>query len=147
MNNHETILRMIEKVDHKDEKALREIDARVHFWHSLDIDGGALKNICIQKNKVTAEKQTRNIWGVVSYSIDGDVPHYTTSRDAIKSIRPDGLMVFDSGQDLVTGVWYYQFVGIEQDLSKECYSAEILTEELAELHATIQAIAYERQKG
>jgi hypothetical protein len=45
------------------------------------------------------------------------------------------------------GVWGYRLIKVWQDFTKQCDANEMLTEELAELHATIQAIAYERQKG
>ena len=144
MNNHETILRMIEEVDPKDEKVLLDINARV--WAFMNLTG----DFKIHFDGEGRAYYRHNSWAAEHQSIlrhTFDMPKYTTSRDAIKSIRPDGWMVYDCSQDYVTGVWNYALVSPEHKSENACYANEMLTEELAELHATIQAIAYERQKG
>lgn len=150
MNNHETILRMIEEVDPKDENALREIDARVHCWYNYrDCEFISM----VQNEKYYFQKDND---GCVITNLSY-VPPYTTSRDAIKSIRPDGwgthfttatkeplkfwaMLRTDNPEDKIKG----NYGVFKNDI---WFDADSPSEELAELHATIQAIAYERQKG
>jgi hypothetical protein len=131
MNNHETILRMIEEVDPKDEKALREIDARVHLF--IKYPNAELRGI--YGNFYSFSYYSGEY--IVIIQMD-QVLHFTTSRDAIKSIRPDEFHICEGGDDFATG----RFIN-----GKSFHADGMATEELAELHATIQAIAYERQKG
>jgi len=71
----------------------------------------------------------------------GRSERYTRSRDAIKKIRPDGwrvkdYFVTDSGWDCWLDKWGDKpLLGVE----------DLPTEELAELHAIIQAIEYDRK--
>lgn len=76
-------------------------------------------------------------------TIAGLAPQYTCSRDALKRIRPEGwdwLIDFHYGTP---------FVRMGKKFPKDHANAEVLTpalasEELAELHAIIQALEYER---
>jgi hypothetical protein len=69
-------------------------------------------------------------------------PKYTRSRDALKAIRPEGFY-FNGG-----------FVGKYAEYEADNFSiprikfnsGDKLTEELAELHAIIQAVAFERKE-
>jgi hypothetical protein len=66
---------------------------------------------------------------------------YTRSRDALKAIRPDGWF-FQAG---ILGRGYECFAYRLKELDQDFFETTYLpTEELAELHAIIQAIEYER---
>ena len=63
------------------------------------------------------------------------VPMYTRSRDALKAVRPDGVVI---------QVRYYP-EGFQGDaVGSKGQSPRLPTEELAELHAIVQAIEWER---
>lgn len=65
-------------------------------------------------------------------------PQYTRSRDALKEIRPNGwVFTITSGNEPL--VWC-----LKNGVQIKAVVNEFTTEELAELHAIIQSIAYER---
>ena len=72
-----------------------------------------------------------------------DIPNYIGSRDALKAIRPEGWLPFCGNRHLKSGdkPFYFGFV----TNAAQVISEDLPTEELAELHAIIQAIYYERQ--
>lgn len=127
------ILSLIENVDPVDTAGMDEIDARVWcYWQGLTYEyndkyghGGIVPNT----NPV--------------HWLDNAGKEYTRSRDALKSIRPDGWIFYLCNFDL-NHTWF-QF-------DAHCPHGEfdgtppLPTEELAELHAIIQAIDYERNK-
>lgn len=131
----EEILKLIEEVDPADTDKLDQIDARVEsFAHpgvTIETDAtGAFINRC--------------------YARRYKPPQYTRSRDALKSIRLEGWKnwaLFDGYKEgakfrgeMFSPDQNHQDIVIQTDW--------LPTEELAELHAIIQAIAYEReQKG
>jgi hypothetical protein len=155
MTDHAIILSMIERVDPSDSVALDEIDARVHVYKSgnritdigydfsgrlyvtftndppFTIDRPPLPDITLKTNRI---------------------PQYTRSRDALKAIRPErwyfDIEAMGSDKD-----WWLctankssrsdKFMGCAQVTSGHHFT----TEELAELHAIIQAIAYERAQA
>jgi hypothetical protein len=67
---------------------------------------------------------------------------YSRSRDAVKSIRPEGCFVRinDCGHEMD---WFIAEV-FEDDKYGSVLTPKLPTEELAELHAIISAIEYER---
>lgn len=73
---------------------------------------------------------------------EGQFPLYTRSRDALKAIRPDGWR-FEFKWVSSGTIFYYS----AQRKNKTFISAAMPTEELAELHAIIQAIERERGEG
>ena len=119
MTQASEILKLIEKVDPEDDDAMDEIDIAVlKYLHERD-------------------------WVHFTTEIDGkvlaDAPSmFTSSRDALKSIRPEGWHYY-GGRD---GDGYYVEMNREDE---EMDSGRLPTEELAELHAIIQAIEHERQ--
>lgn len=151
---HLTILKLIEEVDPSDKDKLNEIDARVwcwlhsHIFHRVDYAG--LIKSCFYTRKNEIEEN----WYHMGY-----IRGYSRSRDALKKIRPEdwfpmALWMIDLG---VTGEIYQCTIikyilksGIKGQDGCEYTTKEITsqiycrTEELAELHAIIQAIAYER---
>jgi len=119
------ILKLIETVDPDDSAALNEIDLAVHDYVS----------------------DPR-----ISY-LNAGRPKYTRSRDALKTIRPDGYWSCGAPSDtnryntephdMVNG---YSGICTDNKMSFETtvdYDP-FPTEELAELHAIIQAIEWER---
>lgn len=164
MSQHKEILRLIETVDPKDTAKLDEIDARVHeylgefkWWKSkhncynLDIKGEygskqypyhqAYSGYCPETGK---KKKFPEEFPYASVRYEIGCPSYTISRDALKAIRPEGWC---------PGVWVYCggsrciISGYPQGQLIECDSGICKNEELAELHAIIQAIAHERGEG
>lgn len=122
MKDHEIILKMIDEADPNDTAKLDEIDARVAcFLENWDYEGAKINSgiSCIALAKHSDKK-------------------YTSSRDALKSIRPNGWW-FDIEMIGSEGV----MVTAYNDKTK--LDHKDYTEELAELHAIIQAIAYERE--
>lgn len=136
------LLNMIETVDPADTARLDEIDARVWCWLGL--------SECPFKELKYSKMINRHYYDY-SMSERGEwqtPPYYTRSRDALKAIRPDG--------------WWLPCVSVNtREGSTEpviCFSLEKTvfdgddpsvmgtgeTEELAELHAIIQAIEYDR---
>ncbi len=124
----EEILKMIEAVDPSDTAKLDEIDARVYVY--------------VWGTSTSCE------FGVCHWLIGsgaGDLfaaDEFTRSRDALKTIRPAGWWIETSNSP---------YCKIEKPPERSpwkstvFYAPQVATEELAELHAIIQAIAYERQ--
>jgi hypothetical protein len=119
------ILILIETVDPFDSAAMDEIDARVHsFRHGLLFMG-------------MSETGTGFIYcRGRAYGFLETPNQYTRSRDALKAIRPAEW--FPHLIKNPFGTWY-------GDNNNGDYPSPALpTEELAELHAILQAIAYDR---
>lgn len=117
MSEAKKILEMIEEVDPSDTDKMDEIDARVWAY------------------KKNVEKRLADIGLLLA---DQSAPRYTRSRDALKNIRPEGweIAVHQHCSDEFT---------VFLDNDKYTTSSHSLpTEELAELHAIIQAIEWER---
>lgn len=125
---------MIEEVDPADTAKLDEIDARVKRWIGWDCGGG-------EWSQGFFNEKYKSGWRP-EYK-------YTRSRDALKVIRPDGwLFVIQSsgfvqaiGKDII---YHEPEVNLKEYNTLQSPSNNLPTEELAELHAIIQAIAYER---
>jgi len=140
MTDAETILKMIEEVDPEDTENLDEIDARtmcfIQGWEFLETHLGQFEY---------------KIPGVMSFMpFYETTPKYTRSRDALKAIRPEGWF-FTIMPHLIVGGGFLQ-VEAEAENSKydnklSTLAEELQTEELAELHAIIQAIEYDRSKS
>lgn len=135
------ILDMIEAVDPADTAKLDEIDSRADAYvrrltfvaHEASSFGGlSYKYKCDDPPPKT---QYGCAWAVA-------VPRYTRSRDALKAIRPEGwwfdIENYGDTEAMCTATMKNRNLDIVLD------SDELPTEELAELHAIIQAIAYER---
>lgn len=139
MTEAETILKMIETVDPADTAKLDEIDARLwclingHIWTEFSANGQFFYT-------------HKDGYKTVTVNYRDAVPEYTRSRDALKAIRPERW-----------NSWYMEntmgdcrcYASIEDGRSiaiPDTSYNTLPTEELAELHAIIQAIAYERSK-
>lgn len=139
MTEHEKNLRMIEEVDPSDTAKLDEIDVRVWCW----LNKYTLENFDTEYAEFTVKERE----GYFSYEVDPcqDWVSYTRSRDALKAIRPEGWFWYASTYDKIRSFALHK--GIINSETKE-FEPHFLgklysTEELAELHAIIQAIAYE----
>lgn len=109
------ILRMIEVVDPDDRKSIFLLNEKVFEW------------LISIKNGIKFAK-------------------FVSSRDALKAIRPEGW-AFDhiALTDGDINIFGYSCLAYHRDFDRLIESPDTLTEELAELHAIIQAIEYERQ--
>ncbi|MCK5616805.1 hypothetical protein KAR91_83865 [Candidatus Pacearchaeota archaeon] len=126
------LLKMIETVDPADTAKMDEIDSRV--W-------------CYLKQYATVELSSGEVMDAWRhYILEDNIPQYTRSRDALKAIRPDGC-------------WFHEIKYWHGQLSYQCQyyiyvdkryekklTPNLPTEELAELHAIIQAIEWERSQ-
>lgn len=116
MTDAQTILRLIEAVDPEDSEKLDEIDALV-FGLEREIDKVA-----------------------IAIEVPRDsIPSYTRSRDALKAIRPEGFIEIDVTNGARCGL------NLRAANYEAFESPKLPTEELAELHAIIQAIEFERE--
>lgn len=144
MNEHETIMRMIEEQDHSvsNEREINKAVALYLGWCRIipsemkeRFRFGGKKGGWIHPNDCRDGKPVFcQLHGTDIYS---DIPNYSRSRDALKAIRPEGWW-FE--------VWQHPD-GWRAALAKGpvwfCASKQ-KTECLAELHVIIQAIAFER---
>lgn len=131
------ILKLIENVDPDNKDSLDKIDARV--WAFLKLIGPDFKisfNDCTvyyRHNSWPKDAQT-----VLHHSFQH--PQYSRSRDALKSIRPEGWW-FSIHQYGKRHNCVANWSGNPDDVYM---TTPTLTETLAELHAIIQSIAHER---
>lgn len=134
MTEAETILQLIQSASPDDTAKLREIDWTFFQW--------------LYPGRYVVDNDFRI--GMDSFLINGAVqppyslinlrrvPQYTRSCDALKAIRPEG--------------WTFEIQKVGKD-GYTCRYGDVIhapyspTEELAELHAIIQAIAYERSQN
>ena len=138
MEKAKGISSLIEAVDPEDSEKLAEIDARVEAY----LSGSKFEKLA--GTSLTGEKQ---------YQCDNQSRHsfrgYTRSRDALKAIRPEGWCLERVQTDDRLG---YSFILTKMNAIG--WGAHIKTpdfkwfktEELAELHAIIQAIEYEGER-
>lgn len=131
------ILEMIENLSLDDEVALNEIDARV--WVFLELSN----EFEITFSGATVYYRHKS-WPSGARTImhhPFQHPQYTRSRDALKSVRPDGW-AFAIWSNVSCAKWV---CGISKDSDNLMTSVSLPSEELAELHAIIQAKQWERQ--
>lgn len=127
----EEILKMIETVSPDDTVKLDEIDARVQcFLHPcrpdwIGYEDGMAVVTSPHGGKIRLIK----------------AKEYTRSRDALKAIRPEGWDFIDVSGGFNHNAWTCQINMGPFTTEKQT----LPTEELAELHAIIQAIAYEKK--
>lgn len=130
------ILKMIEEVDPSDTDKLDEIDIMVNLF----VD-------CLQSVRETFHDDPTMF--IKARKRHRDFPLYTRSRDALKAIRPEGygcwieIRTADDGDAACK-------IGRNTEAGRSVYIfgtntiGYMRSEELAELHAIIQAIEYER---
>lgn len=149
--NHHDILKLIEEVDPSDTAKLDEIDILTACWMSRRIWGGWHD----EPGGVTGS------WGMNkdgaqipnSYCNHSSFVKYSRDRNELKELRPDVWLI-----NMEPRFFCFQlndkagFYAIAVKPLGECIQEDFLnlespllkTEELAELHAVIQCIAYER---
>lgn len=138
MSTAKELLSMIEAVDPGDTAKLDEIDWLVVCW--------AYKGLGLHKDA------DGNCYSKDGIKVDLGYSAYTRSRDSLKNLRPQGW-VFNVGFTGLGDGGEYTYSAHSIGMKKPMGSgAEVLadrypTEELAELAAIIQAIAYERGEG
>ena len=121
MTDAKTILEMIEKIEPTDWYELEKIDEKVYLYTDdkrVDVNG---------------------FWGIKPY---------TRSRDALKSIRPPGWVFNMRWQfDQETRELLCEYSAFDSSCSLNRVGGFLSeSEELAELHAIVQAIEFERSK-
>ncbi|GAB3282951.1 hypothetical protein GCM10027347_59590 [Larkinella harenae] len=134
MNDAQTILRMIETVDPAHTGILDVIDAKVTFY---------LKGLSLRRRNLGDE--TPAIAAITFES--SEFRNYTRSRDVLKAIRPQGcyIRVGHDGEGPDPDLFICEML---YNLAEPAIKTPPFpTEELAELHAIIQAIAYERSQA
>lgn len=138
------ILEMIETVDPDDTAKLDEIDARVHCYLASCKYAG-MNTYYVFRLDASTQCEEHEI------RIE-DLTKYTRSRDALKAIRPEEYFITVRGQEtlgFVAQVWTSKNkteAGYAGGFMSEPPVKELPTEELAELHAIIQAIEHERSE-
>ena len=136
------LLKLIETVSPDDAAMLDEIDARVWCW---------LHDAFFIKFRLEPyEDYFAYVYAVEPQadSIARKITRYTRSRDALKAIRPEG---FEFPMDVLTNgsgfIFGYGCPAFNNGQFLAGYSRPLPTEELAELHAIIQAIQWERDNN
>lgn len=139
MSEAQKILEMIESVDPNDTDTLNEIDARAwcfvrkpdHQFCGIEIDKTGFRIKAPDQFEETIKySDFKHVSNKHSNGCD-----FTRSRDRLKTIRPEGWG-FICSPDNCTAI--HKHTGLEFAL---CAGK---SEELAELHAIIQAIEWER---
>lgn len=116
------LLKMIETVDPSDTAKLDEIDFEVSLY--------------IEQPKNESHIRKKIVWWCPAKK-------YTRSRDALKEIRPEGWYFRIDYEGTRNGPFPY--AEARNDVVVDVFSSgKQKTEELAELHAIIQAIDYDR---
>lgn len=139
------ILKMIEEVSPDDTAKLDEIDIRTHCWlRNREWGGWHVEGSDATGSWALHEgKRVEN-----SYTNHSSFTRLTRDRNWLKLIRPHGwvtmIVEIDNGGGFILG-WNCCLKNIQDKLvTSRPYT--LPTEELAELHAIIQAIEYERSK-
>lgn len=129
------ILKMIEEVDPNDTAKLDEIDARVwcflnnRAFHGMTDKGQFYYNLHYPLSMAHPKE------GIIEYA---------RSRDTLKAIRPEGWHYFIDSRG---GCKLWSVDCTRPEFHAQNNNCGMLrTEELAELHAIIQAIDFERTK-
>jgi hypothetical protein len=144
------ILKLIETVSPDDTQALDEIDARVFGYVEMCSSNVEWEDIEGRLYAIARDWQYPK-WRKIS--------RYTRSRDALKAIRPegwkftlehrigDGKIKFDEWKYQVIGHHYTGEYGAFGSVYTNTDKNYLPTEELAELHAIIQAIEHTRSQA
>lgn len=150
MSDAQKILRMIESCNNQDNRdntdLLDEIDAR--FWcllNGVEYIGTVNNNHMYRGVDWQGLECGQHCGDLVIDDII--VPQYTRSRDALKAIRPEGFN-FDIECATTPPVYSYGWQATAWLKDMRMHESPILpTEELAELHAIIQAIEWVENNG
>ena len=143
MTDAETILKMIETAS----AGNREIDgavARFLGWHRITPSQAKAQGLRLRDGGWVAPGH--HVGGRLSWEgeYSRHCPEFSRSRDALKAIRPKGWFFAIRHEGLFCASPKWDCKGSSKE--KHLYGPFFPTEELAELHAIIQAIEYERTK-
>ncbi|QKZ15906.1 hypothetical protein [Spirosoma sp. KUDC1026] len=130
MTDAQTILKLIETVDPADTAKLDEIDARATAFYLRQTYDTYSNTVGFDNERCVYTKEHGWIKRL----------ELTRSRDALKAIRPEGYFLICNDQN-DPEQFRCEFLASHKTLTIYAYAP---TEELAELHAIIQAIEYER---
>lgn len=145
------LLKMIESVDPNDGGALDEIDARVwclvrpYIFVTKSMEPYGENNF----NELKNDNNGKGYYWCNCFGNKKWPPKYTRSRDALKSIRPDGwsFQMFGnsfSGEPTKNNdLKYYAELSRDNPYQSKT-SPDLPTEELAELWCIVSAIQWER---
>lgn len=145
MTEAKKILEMIENVSPDDTDKLDEIDARVYgFKNNINF-------IKFEEDEMIGDFGDDMKYGTTNWAVyeklDGKtikriIPQYTRSRDALKATRPEGFIssARHRPQQDSKVMFYFSMT----DGAFDFCTPHLPTEELAELHAIIQSIQWER---
>lgn len=142
------ILELIENVDPSDGDKLDLINARVFCW----LEGLTLESYDNVEYGYFTVKENDDEYSLCDIEFSDGQGDYTRSRDALKSIRPEGWILNDvlydfNSKDEVTRYCRIFVRKPYRNRDVKIRGAFLPTEELAELHAIIQAITYERENS
>ena len=137
------LLELIESVDHDDNGALQKIDARVfcyiNHFEFVECERTDFKYMEQDYYQLIFKRPGNTINNYENAS--RDLPCYCNSRDTLKRIRPEGYIHGGhDGDD--PQAFKFEFV---TPYPCKCFVGYGKTEELAELHAIIQAIGHQRK--
>jgi hypothetical protein len=138
------ILSLIETVELGDAARLDEIDALVYCYaHKCRVEEYSYKNRSITfwrfDESAGVELPASRFHDGCGDLENTSYPYYTRSRDALKSIRPEGWQFVIDVREGNASVCFAR--DCDNQKLGEWFTSP--TEELAELHAIIQAIAFE----
>lgn len=146
MTDVDKLLKMIWEVDPNDTEKLDEIDARVNglLCGGIFIDfrkGNNNQDVAWYRDDPKEVNREHDI--LVEFEDERrNILKYTRSRDALKAIRPKGwrLQIKQHAHSYEGGL-------VQSGSGRYLSYKKAPTEELAELHAIIQAIKYERDNN
>lgn len=137
------ILKLIEEVAPDDTAKMDEIDARVWcYFHRRHFK--AMMNNPYPKAPVRYSFYNSN--GLLKTQLVVTTRKYTRSRDALKAIRPEGYVFRVECHSVAMDRWSCRADKITDYIEEIRNCGWIKTEELAELHAILQAIEFERSQ-
>jgi len=119
---------------------LNEIDARTVCFE----EGNTYIGMCSSTNKGITRFMMKVGRHTVVVPLTGKFK-YTRSRDALKDIRPEGWTPTKLMGNVINKLWSFGLYHWPSNTST--VQTSLPTEELAELHAIIQAIDYERSQN
>lgn len=143
MTTAKELLAMIEAVKPDDEEALNEIDFKFDAYQKEITPLGNYK--AWRKRRELTYSAFREPATSTSEVFYVSAPRYSRHRNALKTIRPEGWQL--SIEQRLYGKWVAELTKVLKGSNPALRSPRLPNECLAELHAIIQAIKWERQNG
>lgn len=136
MIDADTILKMIESVDLSDKRDVEELDVAVwEYTKRWKVLSSYNRCITVEDDCVASGKLT------LPYN---DLPFYTRDRNALRKICPEGWKIYRKYYLKTEDKHLVKLAPPRICSIRYVCSPRLPTEELAELHAIIQAIRFER---